>query len=525
MESPNRVIPGAQVNWRGRKCIVLDIPAVDRVIVRDVVTGVADQAPTAELFRVAKDVGAREDLMVVADADWREALSRFEAIAPLLNERRETRRDVDAVRQVAKNVGVNMATIYRWMAKYEAAPYVTTLLRNPRRDRGMSRLAPETEKLLNEVIQTFYLTKQRPSMSETCEEVARRFREASIEAPHPNTVRNRISQISEKLRLTKRVSAKAAREKFMPHRGAFPGANVPLSVVQIDHTPVDLMLVDDGMRLPIGRPYLTIAIDVCTRMIAGFCITLDPPGAMSAGLAIADAILPKDERLAAIGIAESWPIWGMIGKIHVDNAKEFRGTMLARACAEHGITLEFRPKGLPNYGGTVERAFLTFMKKTHGIAGTTFSNIKEKGGYDPDKRASMTLSEFERWFTTFILMVYHQKPHRGLAGRVPIKLFEQYTLGADDQPGIGTPLRYPDEKKLRLDFTPWVERTVQEYGVLIDGIHYYADTLRPYIHAVDPNNSKLKRKFIFARDPRDISTIHFFDPHTRNYVRRQNIWH
>lgn len=35
-----------------------------------------------------------------------------------------------------------------------------------------------------------------------------------------------------------------------------------------------------------------------------------------------------------------------------------------------------------------------------------------------------------------------------------------------------------DEEKLRLDFLPAIERTVQEYGVLMDHIYYYDDILR-----------------------------------------------
>ena len=35
-----------------------------------------------------------------------------------------------------------------------------------------------------------------------------------------------------------------------------------LEQVQIDHTVVDLIVVDEQHRLPIGRPYVTVAIDV-----------------------------------------------------------------------------------------------------------------------------------------------------------------------------------------------------------------------------------------------------------------------
>jgi len=47
---------------------------------------------------------------------------------------------------------------------------------------------------------------------------------------------------------------------------------------------------------------------------------------------------------------------------------------------------------------------------------------------------------------------------------------------------------------------------------------YYAEALRPWINAVDPETGK-KREFIFRRDPRDISTIWFFDPTLKQYFQ------
>lgn len=40
-------------------------------------------------------------------------------------------------------------------------------------------------------------------------------------------------------------------------------------MVQIDHTEVDIMPVDDATRACIGRPWLTLVLDVNTRMMAG----------------------------------------------------------------------------------------------------------------------------------------------------------------------------------------------------------------------------------------------------------------
>jgi len=40
-------------------------------------------------------------------------------------------------------------------------------------------------------------------------------------------------------------------------------------------------VVDERDRQPIGRPYLTIAIDVFTRCVLGMVVTLEAPSAVS----------------------------------------------------------------------------------------------------------------------------------------------------------------------------------------------------------------------------------------------------
>src|SRR6516162_8329168 len=135
-----------------------------------------------------------------------------------------------------------------------------------------------------------------------------------------------------------------------PLAGNFPTPERALGVIQIDHTKVDVILVDDLTRQPVGRPWITLAIDVFSRMIAGFYVSFDPPGAMSTGLCLAHAILLKSILLAKYGITTPWPICGRIQRLHLDNAKEFHGTMLDRACLNYGIELQWRQVKKPWYG-------------------------------------------------------------------------------------------------------------------------------------------------------------------------------
>jgi putative transposase len=200
----------------------------------------------------------------------------------------------------------------------------------------------------------------------------------------------------------------------------------------------------------------------------------------------------------------------------MDNAKEFRGKVIIKACDQHGIDIDWRPVANPNFGGHIERLLGTFAREIHALPGTTFANTKQRGDYESENSAVFTLSEFEEWLVTLITNVYHQRNHSSL-GMSPIAKYQEGIFGDKDNPGKGLQDRIVDEHRLRLDFMPYEERTIQPYGVVIDDIHYYGDVLRPWINAMDPNAPKYKRKFLFRRDPRDISVLWFYDPEVKDY--------
>ena len=267
--------------------------------------------------------------------------------------------------------------------------------------------------------------------------------------------------------------------------------------MQIDHTPVDVIAVDEVHRRPIGRPWLTLAIDIHTRMAVGFLLSLDPPSATSVALCLVHGVLAKDEWLTRIGVEVKWPVWGIPGTLHVDNAKEFRSEALKRGAEQHGVTIDYRPVRTPHYGGHIERLIGTMMGKVHLLPGTTFSNVSEKGDYDAEKHATMTLPEIEVWLTLGI-DVYHRKLHSAL-GEPPISAWERGLLGTPEAPGRGLPPRIANPERFLIDFLPIERRQVNREGVRLFNIHYWSDALRPLINS--------PQRFLLRYDPRDISRI------------------
>jgi putative transposase len=129
----------------------------------------------------------------------------------------------------------------------------------------------------------------------------------------------------------------------------------------------------------------------------------------------------------------------------------------------------------------------------------------------------MTRGDLEKWFTIYITKVYANTIHSGIK-TTPLAKYKEGILGTADHPGIGLPDRIADPTAFMLDFMPFEERTIQEYGVQINYIYYWDDALRPWIHARDTEHSKEPRRFIFRIIPRDMREIYFRDPASNTYI-------
>jgi putative transposase len=197
---------------------------------------------------------------------------------------------------------------------------------------------------------------------------------------------------------------------------ATPGeyaATRPLEVVRTDHTQVDVIVVDEQHRQGMFRPSITRAIDVLTRMVTGFHLTLEAPSRVSIGLL--QAVHDKTSWLAERGIEVPWPVAGLPETLHADNGPDFRSRTFERACRNHGVQVVWRPPSTPHFGGHIERLIGTQMGAVHLLPGTTFSNPNERGGYQSSQASSMTLRELECWIAGWeIAGHYHQRIHTAL---------------------------------------------------------------------------------------------------------------
>jgi putative transposase len=282
----------------------------------------------------------------VNDTHWNIGKQRADIIRPLAKQRECS---IESVLRAAQTLQLSERYVYQLIRNCRASQGTLTSLIPKKSDggKGKTRLSKSQESLIHEIIENFYLTPQKLKPAYIVEEVRKQCSEKGIDVPSEATIRRRLCNIS-KTQLKVRGEDHT---QINPIIGCFPEVDYPLSVVQIDHTLVDIIIVDPIDRLPIGRPYLTLAIDVYSRCIAGFVLSLEAPSAVSVGLCLTHIAMKKDSWLAMHDIDASWPIHGKPLAIYVDNGSDFHSAALTRGCEQHGIRIEYRPLGQPHYGG------------------------------------------------------------------------------------------------------------------------------------------------------------------------------
>lgn len=508
--------PGRRIFFQNDEFEVIAPTTTTEVLLRNIASGAQRVVQIAELAAAVgqpeKSSANTKHLETISEKDLGVARVRLEHIKPLL----EGKRTAGRVQERAEEVSVSPATIYRWISAYEATGNLTSLAPNfnARGGPGKTRIPEEVDTIIRAYVADVYDVEPTISMKKALQNVAKRCGNAGFKVPHKTTLRSRIMKLSRKKGVGNRPGRR--RMNTMSSEGTFPDANFPLDVVEIDHTLLDIMVVDEVERKCIGRPHITVALDVNSRMVYGFCLSLDHSGFYSIGQTILMGLAPKAKYLSDLGIDGDWEIYGLPKTIHADNGSDFRCRELVLFCEEYRINLAWRPVGRPQFGGHIERFIGTLNNAIHELPGTTFSSPGQRGEYEPEKHAQFTIKELEVWIARFIVSIYHNTEHTTL-GITPREKYEQGILGTATTPGVGLPDMVDDLDRIGMFLLPAEERTVQREGIAIHGVRYFADVLRTHVNASDNKGNKLK--FLFRIDPKDISRIYFFDAKVNTYYR------
>ncbi len=432
-----------------------------------------------------------------------------------------TQRAIEPLAQsVAERIGdrkpPGWRTVCRDYRKWVAAgrDIRAIMLRYSDRGKHGSRMAPETKAISDQVIDELYLTAERKRVPAVHLEILRRLAEVNRFRPEPDrlpvpsrrTVYREIARRSPYERMVARYGKRRAEMEFRIS-GTGPQTSRTLQRVSMDHTPGDIIVVDDNSMLPLGRPTITSALDEHTRCLMGFYAGFEPPSCLSVMRCLKHAILPKTYvGRESPSVKNHWDCYGVPELVVVDNPPEFHSTHFERACLQIGTDIQYTKVLVPWYKGKLERFQGTMNHDLmHGNPGTTFSGILERDNYDPSRHAVILLSTFREMLHKWIIDVYLQTPHRGIKD-TPAHRWQAEVI---DLP----PLLPASASELDIVLGMTVQRVVFHYGIELEGLKYNA-----------PELGELRRrmglgiKVELTFDPGDLGHISVLDPQRKTYI-------
>lgn len=405
------------------------------------------------------------------------------------------------------------STVYAWWLKYRATKCITKLV--DQRFRAGRKTDSVMRGFFEDAVYGVFLTEQKDKGYAVFDAMAAKVKNTNLGLPPQEqlkmvgkaTVYRWLRDLHQYLVAKARLGKEAGEKEF---RVALKQLKVRriLERVEIDHTPVDLIVIDKATKLPLGRPWLTMAIDRFSRMIMGFYISFHAPSSMSVLQCLKMAMLPKDRLLAKYpDIKEIWPARGIPEMIACDNGMDLHSDSFDKICLEMGIEILYCPAGIPEMKGAIERMFRTLNEGLiHRLPGTVFSNVDERGDYPAEEVAAIDLDTLTHLVIKWITEVYHRRKHREL-GMPPLTAW----IEGERQRIIEMPA-YPEQLDVLVGIP--AKRTLWHYGIENDCLRYNSQALQ-LLRARVGGNPIVSFKFY----EHDVGYIHVFDGINQEYIR------
>lgn len=362
----------------------------------------------------------------------------------------------------------------------------------------------------------------------------KKARKSNHPIPCTETIRLWIHQNADWWHWAQRYGVDNANRRFRG-RGKAIEATRPLEYVMFDHTPVDVWAVvhdEHGEPAFVVRPFLTLAIDVYSRMILGAELSYDPPSVSTVARCLRQVVRRKDFLWETYGYDKAASDgWGKPFTIIVDNGKEFVSPSFQASCEAVGIDVEWAPVGMPTYKAYVERAFGTLNSILwHKLPGGLPLTPQERQALKLDPAAEAVFPRYllERAMWNAIINLYHLKVHTG--------------EGMNIAPALKWRRGIEQHKRATVDSVEALDKIVGKgknallsaEGVSIQGNRFHQSELTSNLmnrlarfgKEREQRHSKTSSRTVKVRvtwDPVDVSKVHVWDPTTRTSVTLPNV--
>ncbi|MEZ9767468.1 Mu transposase C-terminal domain-containing protein [Vibrio breoganii] len=376
----------------------------------------------------------------------------------------------------------------------------------------------DSQSLIDEAIKNIYLTRERLSIAEAFRyyksrviQINRGIVEGKIKPIAKRSFYNRIHDLPPYEVAVARFGKRYADREFRPV-GQQVVATKPMEYVEIDHTPVPVILIDDELDIPLGRPYLTMLYDRYSKCIVGCSVNFREPSFDSVRKALLNSLLDKSwVKQRYPSIENEWPCHGKIDCLVVDNGAEFWSQSLEDSLRPLVSDIQYSQAAKPWRKSGIEKLFDQMNKGlVNALPGKTFTNPTQLQDYNPKKDAVVRVSVFLELLHKWIVDYYHMSPD-SRERDIPYHKWNQSEWTPSYYAGI-------EEEQLRVELGLLRHRTIGVAGIRLHNLRYQSPELIDY-RKYCPSNSGKKLFVKTKTDPSDISYIHVYLESKNKYIK------
>ncbi|GAB3849291.1 helix-turn-helix domain-containing protein [Micromonospora andamanensis] len=443
----------------------------------------------------------------------------------------------DRYRAKAAQLGVGLRTVERWVAEYRTMGEAGLV---DRRDGSPPAVDTRWDEAVRAVLAES-VNASTPTRGAVLARAAARLEQqygpGVVPLPSQATSYRRLAELTKG---TNAVSGSAKGRRSIADRpqGVYGRlrATRPGEYVILDTQDLDVFAMEPVTCRWVGAQ-LTIAQDLFTRCILGLRVTPVSTKAVDVAGTLYECVAGR-EAPASWPEGATWPYHGVPVNVVfdedgppkagpvcapetlvVDHGKVFLSAHVIAVCTRLGISIQPAQQRKPTDKPTVERFFRTLREGLiQHLPAYKGPDVYSRGD-QVEAETFLFLHEMEDVIREWIATVYHRGKHDGLTvpqwPHLALSPAEMFTIGV----GKAGLLRIPATPQLALDFLPVVARTIQHYGVEVNGLRYNGSALDGYRNATSPYGGALAGKWPIRINPDDVRHAWFQDPADKRWHR------
>lgn len=434
------------------------VEIIDKLLHEGKLTGWTQPNPDSKAKQISKI------LQKATESDFETANARYRVVLAKLNG------------ESLNDEGASERTIHRWVSAYNKAKYLhgygyLGLLPQPNLGNRKPKVPEEVLDRLKIHLKNSYQTLKQKSKWIVWSEFLLICEKERLPTISYKAFRKFVNTLDKVTTIEKRQGHRAAyqkREFYLELSLTTPRhGDRPFHIAHIDHTELDIEIIDSKTGENLGRCYLSLLLDAYSRKVLAFYLSFDPPSKVSNMMVLRECV-KRHGRLPQILV--------------VDGGKDFASTYFESLLAMFECTKKTRPPAEPRNGAVLERIFgSTNTRFVYNLQGNTQLSktvrlmTKE---VNPKNIAIWDLLGFYNKLKIFLYEVYNKQiPHPTLE-MTPDQAFQEGLRKF----GSREIKRIPYDENFKIMTLPSARRgdakVCSQRGIRIDYRNYYGTAFK-----------------------------------------------